>query len=212
MAFAQVLGAAANAGLIETELQVLQINPPNAIAGILIAATLEESYEDVLEVTEHPVEAGAQITDHSFKRPREVTLKCGWSNSSQEALVGTLSTYFAGGGFSTPDYVTDVYAQLLTLQLQRTPFQIQTTFFQYNNMVLRSLFVTRDEKTGNALMVTAVCREVIFVSTQSALLPPLANQANPSSTAETQKGGATNLISGKPNPGGALPPSLWTPF
>ncbi|MGN5479530.1 phage baseplate protein [Cupriavidus basilensis] len=38
------------------------------IGDIEISATVEETYEDELQITEHPVEKGAQVTDHAFKR------------------------------------------------------------------------------------------------------------------------------------------------
>ena len=44
-------------------------------------ATFEERHIDELEVTDHPVQQGAMISDHAFKRPAEVTLHLGWSNS-----------------------------------------------------------------------------------------------------------------------------------
>lgn len=48
---------------------------------IIAHATIEERHHDELEVTDHPVEQGAMITDHAYKRPAEITLHLGWSNS-----------------------------------------------------------------------------------------------------------------------------------
>jgi len=48
---------------------------------IIAHATIEERHHDELEVTDHPVEQGAMINDHAYKRPAEVTLHLGWSNS-----------------------------------------------------------------------------------------------------------------------------------
>ena len=59
------------------------------IGDILIQATTSESYDDTLSITSHPVESGPSvISDHAYKQPLTVTLKCGWSNASYEALLG----------------------------------------------------------------------------------------------------------------------------
>lgn len=79
--------------------QQLLLPATTSIGGIQVDTTLEETYEDSLEVTEHPVEAGASITDHSFKRPMELYLSCGWSDSSSSGLLGVvgLETFAASG-------------------------------------------------------------------------------------------------------------------
>jgi len=69
----------------------LFLQQSNQIGGIQVDTTLEEHYEDSLEITEHPVEAGAAITDHSFKRPMELVLTCGWSDSSASGALGLVS-------------------------------------------------------------------------------------------------------------------------
>ena len=69
----------------------LFLQQSNQIGGIQVDTTLEEHYEDSLEITEHPVEAGAAITDHSFKRPMELVLTCGWSDSSSSGALGLVS-------------------------------------------------------------------------------------------------------------------------
>ncbi len=191
--------------------------PQGNIGGVTVDATLEEEYEDELEITEHPVQAGADITDHSFKRPVELTMRCGWSNSTAGAAISTLISALSGitqsgivgGGMSGADYVSGIYSQLLALQASRQPFSVVSTLRAYDNMLIRSLRVARDSRTSQALMVTAQLREVILVSTQTTTLPAQGNQANPSSTAENVNVGASSLMAGNPAPGGAIDPSNW---
>jgi hypothetical protein len=193
------------------------------IGGIQVDTTIEEAYEDRLEITEHPVEAGAQITDHSFKRPMEVRLRCGWSDSSLYATLGAVVNFatglttggggggsFTGGGMSASDYVAGIYSQLLQLQEGRQPFTVFTGLRIYTDMLLTSIRVRRDNTTRYALMVEAELRQVIIVDTQTATLPPQANQANPASTAETVNAGTQSLQPGSPGNGGSLPADQWT--
>lgn len=180
------------------------------LGNIIVDTTIEEDYEDRIELTEHPVEAGTQIMDHSFKRPMEVRLRCGWSDSNLVALPVAVGS-FTGGGMSASDYVASIYSQLLQLQEARQPFSITTGMRTYSAMLLTALRVRRDQATKYVLMVEADLRQVIIVSTQTATLAPQQNQLTPASTAETVNAGASVLQTGMPAPGGSLPSASWVP-
>jgi len=94
------------------------------IGNVIIECSIEEAYSDKLEITEHPVEAGASITDHSYLRPSEVVFKCGWSNSSAAAVVGAVSALVNKVNSAAVDYVTGIYSQLLALQEAQQPITI----------------------------------------------------------------------------------------
>lgn len=203
----------------------------SVIGGITVDTTIEEQYEDSLEVTEHPVEFGAQITDHSFKRPMELMLRCGWSDSSLKALAGVVSNVlgggavggalggtlsssgtFTGGSMSASDYVAGIYSQLLQLQESRQTFSVTCGLRNYDDMVMPNLRVRRDQATQAILAVEASLRQVILVSTTTVSLPPQANQASPQSTAEViNLGNLSTQAAAAPSPGGALPPSAFVP-
>jgi len=203
-----VLTTAAIIGLIPNGNNAV---PRGVIGGITIDATIEEIHSESLEVTEHPVEFGAQITDHSYNRPSEVMLRCGWSNSSASASSTAIAQVFSSGSLSVDDYVSGIYSQLLALKEAAVPFSIVTTLKIYKNMLITALQTVRDSKTSQALMVTAVCREVIFVSTQSASLPPVAVQTFPLDTADVQNVGSVAVMPGSPSLGGAVSPIQWLP-
>lgn len=186
-------------------LDFIQLTPRSSIGDIEIQATLEEIHNSTVQITEHPVELGAEITDHAFKKPDEVVLRCAWSNSSPQALLGTVQRLFSGE-LSGADYVSDVYSQLRELQEARTPFEIVTTTRRYQNMLITALQVTRDQKTGNALVCTATCREVIIVQTKATTLPPRQDQASPEETAEVEDRGTVQAVPATPSPGGAVSP------
>lgn len=184
----------------------ITLAPKSSIGGIEIQASLEEILTDVLQLTEHPVEVGAAITDHAYKSPAEVVLRCAWSNSSPDALSGAIQAIFNGGGLTGSDYVSGVYSQLLALQQSREPFDIMTTSRMYTDMQIVSLQKTVDNKTSNTLMVQATCRQIIRVFTQSTTLPVRANQANPKETASIENAGVKQTVPGTPSPGGAVAP------
>ncbi|MGK8887360.1 phage baseplate protein [Burkholderia gladioli] len=180
------------------------------IGGVAISATIEEIYSDNVTITEHPVEKGAPINDHAYVRPREVVMKCGWSNADYSALLGAASVSFDPTGantMATGTYVDAIYSKLLKLQADRQPIDVTTTRRKYQNMLIQGLTVVTDQKTSSALMVTATLKQVIIVSTKAAKLPPRANQANPAATAETQSSGVKSATPAAPAPGGSVSPS-----
>lgn len=192
-------------------LDILTLTPKGVIGGIEVQAIIEEVHNDSLMITEHPVQGGlyATITDHAIKRPAELILRCGWSNSSMSSLLGSADAFFTGGGLSASDYVSGIYSQLLALQESRVPFSITTSKRQYEDMLIQSLSTTVDNTTSNILMVSATCKQIILVETQATTLPPTANQSDPASTAETDNVGVVQPKSTTPSPGGAVAPDNW---
>lgn len=179
--------------------------PKGNIGGIEIMATLREVYSDTVQSTIHPVELGAPITDHAFRRPSELVMQCGWSNSGIEAFVAALLSFFGAGAPSASDYVGGVYNNLLALQSSLQPVSIQTSKRLYNNMLIGGLQVTVDERTSNILNCQATFREIIITTTQTTTMPDKANQANPQSTASTESTGTKQPVPATPSPGGSAP-------
>lgn len=150
------------------------VRPRRSIGGLYPQIVVEESHEDSLEITEHPVEQGAAINDHAFKKPESVTIRGGVSDSSPE-----------GGEKPSQEF----YDKLLELQKKREPFDIVTGKRLHKNMLIESLTVVSDAETENALLFTAQCREVIIVKTQVTSVPPRKNHANPGKTGATVDAG-----------------------
>src|SRR5574343_664794 len=192
-------------------LDILTLTPKGVIGGIEVQAIIEEVHNDSLMITEHPVQGGlyATITDHAIKRPAELILRCGWSNSSMSSLLGSADAFFTGGGLSASDYVSGIYSQLLALQESRVPFSITTSKRQYEDMLIQSLSTTVDNTTSNILMVSATCKQIILVETQATTLHPTANQYDSASTSETDNVGVVQPKSTTPAPGGAVDPDNW---
>ncbi|MDE1905301.1 MAG: hypothetical protein KGH75_02465 [Rhodospirillales bacterium] len=177
-----LVAVASNAvgGFASAAIGGVAIRQNRSIAGIIPDVTIEESHRDELVITEHPVEQGAQVSDHAYKAPAEVIARYGWSNSNA-SLAGGVAGLLGQTVTNAPD-VAEVYQTLLALQASRQPFDLITGKRVYNNMLIRSLQLHTDAATENALMVTAVMRQVILVDTQTTTLKP-ANQAQPQITA-----------------------------
>jgi hypothetical protein len=145
------------------------------IGGIVAQVTVEEQERDELTITEFPVEQGAPISDHAFKRPSEVSIRAGWSM----AVAGNLS---ANGG---------IYGQLLSWQAALQPFDLVTGKRTYKDMLIQTLTVTTDQHSEFALMAEIHCRQVIIVktqTTQAATSGDPSKQADPGNTKPASSG------------------------
>lgn len=176
------LGISVAVAALEGLLSPIFVRPRN-IAGFIADVTIEERAEDEIEMTQIPVETGAAITDHAFKRPARVLLRCGWSNSSIRAL-------------GNPAYDIFIYQAFLALQASLQPFQIITGKRLYNDMLIRRISQTTTEATENALMLTIECQQIIFVTTQNVTLPPASQMKNPQANAPTNPTGQQTLQDG----------------
>lgn len=189
------------------------VKPRRSVGAMVLQVTLSESHQDELEITDHPIEQGALISDHAFKRPAEVTIQGAWSLSpSQSGLIdgvlGGLKSTITGAqqilSGKAPDGLSDIYNRLLKLQKEVIPFDVYTGKRKYSNMVIRSLSVTTDTNSENSLMVTLVCREVLMVATRilsvttdtSKMAAPAANAApTPSGVRSLQPSSVTPAAS-----------------
>ena len=191
---------------------------------IIAHATVEERHHDELEVTDHPVEQGAMINDHAFKRPAEVTLHLGWSNSppspgglinpliataaaNSSAVVAGADIYGLAKGVqgiqsamsgAGTEQVKAIYQSLLQLQETRSLFDLYTGKRKYVNMVLKSLATETDFKNANSLPITMTCKQVILVNTKTIALSK-GTQANPQATTSTIDKGSQSVKPAKPD-------------
>ena len=186
-------------------LDSILIKPKRSIGAFTAQVTIEEVHHDELEITDHPVEQGAAISDHAFKRPAELILTLGWSNSP--SIVGLLPGVISGlQGTSAPglqstlsgantNQIRETYANLLQLQVGRIPFDVYTGKRAYTNMLLKGLSTTTNKDTENSLIVTAILRQVIIVQTRFVTVAaPVANQANPGATNPVVDAGTKRVV------------------
>lgn len=190
-----------SAGLVlsAAELALTQrafIRPQRGFGGLVAQVTLKERHSDQLDITDHPVERGAMITDHAFMLPVSVVITCGWSNSPPAR--GFIANPVQGVLTESPRVLTvqEVYEKLRALMTGREIFDVLTGKRKYKNMMLKSLETETDKETENVLLVTATFREVIIVGTEVVTLGAAVdstNQASPSITGPTVNAGFKQL-------------------
>lgn len=156
------------------------------IGGFVADCTISEEHSDEMVITKHPVEQGAEITDHSYLQPARVTVTAGWSNSSPGAL-------------GNPSYVQSMYAALLSLRATRQPFDVVTGKRAYTNMLFQRISTRTDEKTENALIIEAELQEILIATTSTVSTPDSSVMNSPSNNGGLANRGNQNVISNPPN-------------
>lgn len=202
------ISAAANA------LDTILIQPTRSISGpgftIIPDAVFEERHLDELEITQHPVERGSPISDHAFKRPMELMMVLGFSNTVSLAELGS---DLIGGNLSdvafdvTNNKINDAYTNLRTLQDTKALCSVTTKKRTYQNMVVKGLSAITNVETENSLIVEVFFQEVIIVDTQVSAMAPLSQQAQPQKTGDVANTGTKIASTG----GNAGPFALPTP-
>lgn len=159
------------------------------IGVVVPSVVISEKHSDVLEITEHPVENKAPISDHAFKRPSELVMEVGFAGGG--SLLDFASGITATGlpGLSP----RETYEELLNLQASREPFDVVTGKRLYSNMLIRVLDVTTDRTSENVLMATLTLREVLITSTQNVQVADKADMTQGVSTSATQNSGTKSV-------------------
>jgi hypothetical protein len=74
-------------GILPSSLQSLLLGVQrsfgNKISGTIIPdVAIEETHSDRLTVTQHPISTGTPVSDHVYRQPAQVTMRCGWTNAN----------------------------------------------------------------------------------------------------------------------------------
>lgn len=154
--------------------------------GLLVPSVIiAEKHQDALEITEHPVEVGAAVNDHAYKRAAEVTMEVGFAGGGSLLDFVDTSTI----GLSLGKSPEEVYQELCDLQESRQPFDVITGKRKYSNMLIRGIEVTTDKTSENVLMCVLTLREVIMSQTESVTVADKENMQDGVSTSAMQNTG-----------------------
>lgn len=152
---------------------------------IIPSVVVSEKHSDTLEITEHPVEIGAAVADHAYKRPSEVVMEVGFAGGG--SLLDFVDT--SSIGLSLGLSPQETYQELLDLQSSRIPFDVVTGKRLYSNMLIRALEVTTEKTTENVLSAVLTLREVLITQTQQITVANKSNMKDGASTSAVANAG-----------------------
>ncbi|MEK8128660.1 phage baseplate protein [Paenibacillus filicis] len=122
------------------------------IGGWFFDAFLKMEHTSRLTITEHPVQAGAAVSDHAFLQPRELSMDVAMSNVHESSVPGQFS-----GGYSRS---VQAFYVLKELQQLRVPIQIHTRLGLYRNMMVEVLSAPDDFETLDGLHCSVTFKEL----------------------------------------------------
>lgn len=177
--------------LLGTKRSIEPTNLEGQLTGeaIIPDVVISELHSDEVTVTNHPVDTGAQITDHAFRQPAVVICTFGWSDSSR--LVNSVfdGSAFSGGSlFRGTDSVNDVYDKLLRLKDSRQVLKLSTAKRVYDSVLITKLMTTTTVDTENAAIIEVTFQEILMAQARTVTLASI-TQSDPSKTASMTNGG-----------------------
>lgn len=129
------------------------------INGFQVDAELEGNHIFDSEITEHPVESGADVVDHVRPFPIEVEV-VGIVSDTPIGLIEELRGV-PGAGSS---HAGDALAILLEIRENREPVTIETSLQEFSNMALMSLSIPTSAQIGDTLEFRARFRQIEFIT------------------------------------------------
>lgn len=164
-------------------IEALVFGRERSIAGIVPDVVISETHSDEVVVTDYPVDSDAPMADHAYKKPADLTLSFGWSDSST-----LLNSALSGSIFKGVRATRDIYEKFLELMNSRQRIDVSTGKRKYTNMLIVSLRTTSTVDTESALFLEIGLREVITAQARTVSLRPEKTKNAARSTSVTDGG------------------------
>lgn len=143
------------------------------IGGWFFDAFLRSTHTSRLNITQHPVQTGAALTDHAFLQPKELSMEIGMSDAATSLVPGQFT-----GGWSRS---VQAFKVLTELQALRVPLQVHSRLGLYQNMLIEEISAPDDYTTLYGLRCTVMLREIMVAQVRTVKVsakPAVTNQAN----------------------------------
>jgi hypothetical protein len=145
--------------------------------GYFFDAIMRIEHDTTTRITEHPVQSGANLSDHAYQLPARVTLEVNMSDAMDVFQPGQFSS------FSTKSI--SAYQQLLAFQKARLPLQIVTRLNQYDNMLIEHISAPDDVSSLHGLRCIVNLRQIMTAQVAQIIA---VQSADKNTTDTTQKG------------------------
>ena len=147
------------------------------VEGYFFDAELQTTHTASTTITEHPVETGASISDHSYVNPAALELQIGMSDAAKSVADGQFVSS------TTQSRSVTAFLVLEELMKKRLPLQVVTRLKVYKNMLITEINVPDDFLTAYGLKATITFREVLVAVVRTVKI-----SSRPQTTNSTPKG------------------------
>jgi len=165
-----------------------------------VDAVVHEANTAISEVSDNPVELGADVTDHIRDKSDALVIEFVISNtptrvpsSHADGATGGVRTGAGGDDKGVVlrfdaqfDRVYVVREDLARVKRLGLLWRIETALRIYEDFLIEQLVVDRDAKSGKSAKFTLQMRRAIFVATQFAAVPVLQPRTRPRAAQGTQ--------------------------
>lgn len=125
-----------------------------------VATDIQHSYS--AEVTSHPVESGADVSDNVLQKPTELTIS---------GVISNTPVVFAGASTIDDGRAKTALENLLDLKDQGQPIDVVTPLREYTNMVITGITAPQNARVGDAVECTVTLKEVVTVASRTVDAP-----------------------------------------
>ncbi len=155
----------------------------SAYSAYFFDAVLKAEHNNQRRITEHPVQTGANITDHSYQLAARLSLEIGVSDvmDCYDAEYDWNAIAFYNDG--SPIRSINAFQGLLALQKSGEALSVTTRLFTYDNMIIENIIVPEDYKTLYSLRATIFFQQIIVAEASKTKV-----SLHPSITDEEKKG------------------------
>jgi len=126
------------------------------VGGYFFDAIIRAEHVTTVKPTEHPVQSGAGVPDHSFNMPDQLTLEIGMSDVMDSIISGQFDT---GETKSI-----GAYQKLKELQKKRQTVKVVSRLNTYENMLIEVVQAPDDVKTLYGLRCIVRFREIMVAT------------------------------------------------
>jgi len=122
--------------------------------GYFFDAFIRESHSGSVRITEHPVQGGANISDHAYNLPDRLTIEVFMSDSMETVKASQFT--------AEKTKSVSAFQKLKELKEKRTLVSVRTRLHYYENMIIENMSTDDDYTTANKLRCTVSLRQIMM--------------------------------------------------
>lgn len=162
----------------------------SSIGTLVPTVITKEKHTHNLSITSHPVERGANISDHAYVQPAEVIMDCGFAGGGSLLDFTDTRNWQIGIGL-TPAETLD---SLIKLQESAEPITVVTSKRTYSNMLIASLGFSTEQKMRHVLTCSLTLKQILIADSKRVTVAPKNRMAAGVSTSEMHNAGTKSVL------------------
>lgn len=129
------------------------------VGRLFFDGVMSETHNYSVVSTDNPIEVGANITDHAYVAPREVTL---------DIMVGDIyQSFTTPSAYNLSKRSSDALNKLNLLMVLRQPLTVICNLAKYDNLLMTGISVNQNKENNSTLMATLSFKEILLVNSNA---------------------------------------------